>query len=241
MQAESDSARTPPREIAKKLARILKKEQPDYHYLKKVIAYIREELDLYGKRATPRRLPDLLTAEELVRFCKTVREANHRVHTVMIKLLMCTGLRNSELANLTLEDVDFHGQRVRVQTGKGNKDRYVPFPTSFRGELAQYIMNQRARRCTYLFETHRMDKFTTRWIREIIRRYALQAGIEKRTYPHLFRHQFLTHLARRGILDSKIQLISGHSDRQSLALYQNLSLADIEDEYQAAMQDFHIL
>lgn len=236
-----EDERTPPKELAKKLSRILKKEQPDYHYLKKVFAHVREELELQGKRSTPRRLPDLLTAQELARFCSTVREADHRVHTVMIKLLMCTGLRNSELANLLLEDADFTGHRVRVQGGKGKKDRYVPFPVSFRGELAQYVMGQRARGCTYLFETHRMDKFTTRWIREIIRRYATKAGIDKRIYPHLFRHQFLTHLAKKGILDSKIQLISGHSDRQSLAIYQNLSLADIEEEYQEAIQDFHIL
>jgi integrase/recombinase XerD len=233
--------RTPPKQIAKKLSRILKKEQPDYHYLKKVFAYVREELELYGKQAKARRLPDLLTAEELRRFCDVVRAANHRVHTVMIKLLMYTGLRNAELANLLLDDVDFQGQRVRVQQGKGKKDRYVPFPASFRGELAQYIMNQRARGCTYLFETHRMDRFTTRWIREIVRRYAAQAGIEKRIYPHLFRHQLLTHLARKGILDAKIQIISGHSDRQSLAIYQDLSLADIEHEYQGAMQDFPVL
>ena len=193
-----EDERTPPKELAKKLSRLLKKEKPDYHYLKKVFAYIREELELQGKRATPRRLPDLFTAEELARFCAAVRQADHRVHTVMIKLLMCTGLRNSELANLTLEDVDFAGHRVRVQRGKGQKDRYVPFPVGFRGELSQYVMNQRARGCTYLFETHRMDKFTTRWIREIIRKYAAKAEIEKRVYPHLFRHQFLTHLADMG-------------------------------------------
>jgi len=236
-----DTERTPPKEIASKLSRILKKEQPDYNYLKKVFAYVREELELQGKKAKPLRLPELLTAEELSQFCKAVRDADHRVHTVMIKLLMCTALRNSELANLLLDDVDFQGYRVRVQQGKGKKDRYVPFPASFRGELAQYVMGQRARSCTYLFETHRLDKFTTRWIREIIRRYAAKAGIEKRIYPHLFRHQLLTHLARKGILDSKIQLISGHADRQSLAIYQNLSLADVETEYQEAMQDFHIL
>lgn len=82
---------------------------------------------------------------------------------------------------------------------------------------------------------------TNMGLKRIVRRYAAQAGIEKRIYPHLFRHQLLTHLARKGILDAKIQIISGHSDRQSLAIYQDLSLADIEHEYQDAMQDFPVL
>ena len=90
------------------------------------------------------------------------------------------------------------------------------------------------------FETNRQDKFSTRWIRGIVKRYALQASIEKRVYPHLFRHQFLTYLAQKGIMDAKVQIISGHQDRKSLAIYQEMSLADVEQEYQAAMRDFPV-
>ncbi len=230
--------RTRPKDLAKKVAKLIKRERPDYHYLKKIFELVREELKLKGKQPKERKLPELLTEEEMGRFCAAVREANDRVHTVMLKLLIVTGLRNDELASLTLDDVDMKSLQIRVNQGKGRKDRYVPFPSSFRGELAQYVMSQRARRCHYLFETHRMDRFTTRWIREIVYRYARKAGLEKRIYPHLFRHQLLTHLARNGIPDAKIQLISGHSDRQSLALYQELSLADVQGDYQNAMKDF---
>ena len=57
----------------------------------------------------------------------------------------------------------------------------------------------------------------------------------------LFRHHLLTHLARNGIIDSKMQLISGHSDRDSLSVYQDLSLGDVANEYQDAMKDFPVL
>jgi site-specific recombinase XerD len=70
--------------------------------------------------------------------------------------------------------------------------------------------------------------------------YADKAGIQKRVYPHLFRHQLLTYLTQKGILDSKLQLISGHQEKKSLAIYQNLSLYDIEEEYNEAMKDFPI-
>ncbi len=91
-----------------------------------------------------------------------------------------------------------------------------------------------------MFETNRKTKPSTRWIREIIKKYATEAGIEKRIYPHLFRHQLFTFLTKKGLVDVKIQLISGHSNRQSLSIYQDLSLSDIEDEYQKVMKDFPI-
>jgi integrase/recombinase XerD len=158
----------------------------------------------------------------------------------MIMLLLYSGVRNSELANITLDDVNQNAFTIRIDQGKGQQDRYVPFPAFFRGELAQYIENQKARRAKYLFETNRQDRFTTRWIRKIIKDYALEAGIRKRIYPHLLRHQLLTYLTAKGIIDSKIQLISGHRDRKSLEIYQGLSLADVSSEYQEAMNDFPV-
>ena len=232
--------RIPPKKMAARLAGILKRQRPDYHYVKKVFEHIRREFGFTGRAPTARKLPNLLTEEELTRFYETVWNAAHRSHTVMIKLLMYTGIRNAELANIALGDVDLKALRVRIDQGKGHKDRYVPFPPSFRGELAQYMASQKSREAHYLFETNRLDKYTTRWIREIVKRYALQAGIKKRIYPHLFRHQLLTHLARKGLLDAKVQLISGHSSRQSLEIYQELSLADVEHEYQKAMEDFPV-
>ena len=99
---------------------------------------------------------------------------------------------------------------------------------------------QREKGAIYLFESNRRKKFTTRWIREITKKYARKAGITKRIHPHLFRHQILTYLTSKGIVDAKIQLISGHEDRASLSIYQDLSLADIEKEYWAAMKDFPV-
>jgi integrase/recombinase XerD len=70
---------------------------------------------------------------------------------VMIKLLIFTGVRNAELANIRLMDVDLQSRRVRIQQGKGSKDRYVPIPQSFRGELLQYLESQRQKKAIYHF------------------------------------------------------------------------------------------
>ena len=221
--------RTPPKVMATKLAKVLKKERPDYHYLKKVFEHIRIDLGLKGRVSKPKKLPALLTDQELKNLHKAVWNASNRTHVVMIKLLLYSGRRNCELANLTLQDVNINELTIRIDEGKGKQDRYVPFPVFFQGGLAQYIENQKARGVKYLFETNRQDKFTTRWIRKIIKNYALEAGIDKSIYPHLLRHQLLAYLTAKGIIDSKIQLIRGHRDRKRLEIYQGPSLADVSE------------
>lgn len=226
--------------MAGQLVKLLRKQHPDPNYVKKVFQYIRQDLDLTGGTVRSKRLPELMTENELNQFYKAVWQASNRAHMVMLKLILFTGIRNEELVNITLKDVDLDSMRIRINHGKGDKDRYVLFPPYFRGELAQYISIQKEHNAVYLFESNRVHKFTTRWIREIVKNYARKAGIAKRIHPHLFRHQILTYLTSKGIVDAKIQLISGHKNRESLSVYQDLSLADIEKEYWNVMKDFPI-
>ena len=232
--------RTQPKEMAVQIVKLLRKERPDPNYIKKVFQYVREALKISGGSIREKRLPELMTEEELKWFYQAVWNSFNRLHVVMLKLILFTGIRNAELANLRLEDVDLDQMKIRISQGKGAKDRYVLFPPYFRGELAQYISIQREKGARYLFESNRHNKFTTRWICEITKKYARKAGISKRIHPHLFRHQILTYLTGKGIIDAKIQLISGHRNRANLSIYQALSLADIEKEYWAAMKDFPV-
>jgi integrase/recombinase XerD len=232
--------RIPPKKMAKQVVKLLRKQHPDPSYVKKVFQYVREDLGLKGGRVRSKRLPELMTEDELNRFYKAVWHTSNRSHMVMLKLILFTGIRNEELVNLTLKDVDLDSMRIRIDHGKGDKDRYVLFPPYFRDELTQYISIQKEKGAVYLFESNRRTKFTTRWIREIVKKYARKAEINKRIHPHLFRHQILTYLTSKGIVDAKIQLISGHKNQDSLSIYQDLSLSDIAKEYWDAMKDFPI-
>lgn len=232
--------RLPPKEMANQLVKLLRKERADANYVKKVFQHVRETLNLSGGSIREKRLPELMTEEELKRFYQSVWNSFNRMHVVMLKLVLFTGIRNAELSNIRQDDVDLDQMKVRITHGKGGNDRYVLFPPYFRGELAQYVAIQRERGAIYLFESNRQSKFTTRWICEITKKYAKKAGITKRIHPHLFRHQILTYLTSKGIVDAKIQLISGHRNRANLSIYQDLSLADIEQEYWAAMKEFPI-
>lgn len=231
--------RTPPMAMAKKIVRLLRQERPDDHYLKKVFQHTRILLEI-KRENQQKRLPDLLSDEELLAFYDAVWHAHHPMHMVMIKLLIYTGIRNAELAAVRLRDVNLDKHQIRVEQGKGAKDRYVLFPESFRGELAQYMAHQKDARAVYLFESNRQASFSPRRIRQIVQDYAAAAGIEKRVYPHLFRHQIITFLSKQGIISPKLQLISGHANERSLAIYRDLALADVADEYESAMKSFPI-
>ena len=109
-------------------------QHPDYHYLKKVFQYTRELLEV-GPAPPPKRLPALLTEAELVAFYDAVWTAQQLTHVIMLKLLLVTGLRNAELVQLRLTDVDLHTGHLRIVQGKGHKDREVLFPLSVRGSI----------------------------------------------------------------------------------------------------------
>lgn len=226
--------------MAKQVVKLLRKQHPDPSYVKKVFQYVREDLGLKGGSVRSKRLPELMTEDELNRFYKAVWQPSNRTHMLMLKLILYMGIRNEELVNIALKDVDLDSMRIRIDHGKGDKDRYLLFPPYFRGELAQYISIQKEKGAVYLFESNRMTKFTTRWIREIVKKYARKAEIDKRIHPHLFRHQILSCLTSKGIVDAKTQLISGHKNRESLSIYQDLSLSDVEKEYGEAMKDLPI-
>jgi integrase/recombinase XerD len=233
------AARITPKAMAKKLVRVLRPHHPDYHYLKKVFQHTRALLHV-GAPPPAKRLPELLTDAELVAFYNAIWQARHLMHAVMLKLLLFTGIRNAELVYLRPSDVDLQTCQVRITQGKGHKDRYVLFPQSFRGELAQYMERQQQCGANYLFESNRCQPYSTRRLRQIVKQYASAAGIVKRVYPHLFRHQLITYLTKHGIISPKLQLLSGHTTEQSLAVYRALVLADVAGEYEEAMKTFPI-
>jgi integrase/recombinase XerD len=88
----------------------------------------------------------------------------------------------------------------------------------------------------YLFESGQHRAYSPRHIQQLVKVYQEKAGIKEEIHPHLFRHQMLTWLTKSGLSDAQIQLISGHSSKKSLEVYQHLSLALVEASYQSAAQ-----
>jgi integrase/recombinase XerD len=150
----------------------------------------------------------------------------------MLKFLLFTSVRVSELVSIKVTDVDLGACKVFISQGKGGKDRYILFPTSFRLILSSHLQANPKNR--YLFESSQCRTYSPRRIQQIVQEYRSAAGIEQRVHPHLFRHQMLTALTRSGLSDAQIQLISGHASKQSLEVYQHIGLESVADAYQTA-------
>ena len=231
--------RTNPKKKAKQLAKYLRDEQPDYQYLKTIFRHLRTELEIPVVK-TSKKLPQLPTEDELKRYYETVLQADNAQDLLIIKTLLYTGARVSELVNIKLSDVDFKRCQIRIDGGKGDKDRIVPFPEPFKELLIFHSKALKTKGATYLFESSWKKRYTDRGIRKILERYALAAGLNKSVSPHMLRHFLFTWLKKQGIDDALIQPYSGHASRKSLEVYSNLSLADAQTEYNQAIHRFPV-
>lgn len=232
--------RTPVREKAKQLCKQLKKESPNYDYLRELFRHIRKELDIKVNKRLPKKLPRVPTEEEIRKFYESVWNSKDMKHVVMIKTLLYTGLRVSELIQIQLSGIDLESCKIRVNQGKGSKDRIVPFPKQFREILAVHIENARKSRANYLFESNWKKPYSDRGIRKILAKYTKAANIEFSISPHKLRHFLFTWMKTQGVDDAQIQPYSGHKTRKSLEVYSLLSLNQCQGEYDKQIKDFPV-
>lgn len=221
-------------EIVARIARIVRRSGLDYEGWRYVAKRVRKECSLQPGRKG-RRLPKVLTGDDFRRFFKVLDRSDDVQHSLMIRLLFFTGMRVSELCNTQVGDVDLEACRIRVDQGKGGKDRTVLFGKSFAVALRTHISGHPDNR--WLFQTRRNTRYSTRRVQQIVSAYAEKAGVK--ATPHTFRHQAITWLTRHsGMADAELQLLTGHSKRETLAIYQHIALdGDLEAKYQQAMKE----
>lgn len=227
------------KEKAKKIARSLRQENPDYYYLKDLFKQLRTELNIKVETKS-KHLPYVPTEDEITKYYKSVFKSKNMQNVLIIKTLLYTGARVGELVNIKLDDVDLENCTIRINSGKGNKDRIVPFPHGFKEVLALHIERNREKRATQLFESSWGRGYSARGIRKIVTQYSKEAGMKRNLSPHKLRHFLFTWMKKKGIDDALIQPYSGHESRQSLEVYSKLSIREAQKEYEKAIKDFPI-
>ena len=235
----TEHKRTPVRQKAKLLAKSLRQENPDYDYLRQLFRHLRTELgvEIIHK---DKKLPYVPTEEEICKYYEAVWKSRNMKHVLMIKTLLYTGVRVSELVHIKLSDIDFDSCQIKIIEGKGKKDRIVPFPDAFKEILAIHVHNMRGKGCQYLFESSWKKQYTDRGIRKILEGYSREAGMEHSISPHVLRHFLFTWLKKQGIDDALIQPYSGHESRKSLEIYSKMSITDAQNEYEDNIGKFPV-
>jgi integrase/recombinase XerD len=232
--SQTPKAKSAKAAIVAQVARLVRRSGLDYDDWRYVSRKVRKLCDLRPAKKG-RRLPRILTAQEFRRFYQEVDKADDVQHTLMLRLLFYTAVRVAELCGIVVADVDLENCKIRINQGKGSKDRYVLFGKSFATALRTHIAAHPNNR--WLFQTKRHGKYSTRRVQQIVKVYAERAGVQ--ATPHTFRHQAITWLTRHsGLADAELQLITGHARRETLAVYQHIALdGELEAKYQATMKD----
>jgi site-specific recombinase XerD len=176
----------------------------------------------------PRRLPQILSREEVAQVIAAAQSLTHRT---ILMLLYSTGIRNAELRQLQVRDIDSRRMLIHIRHGKGGRDRYVPLSPALLATLRVYYRWMRP--TTYLFPgtvaNWRADKpLTPKVVWEACVGAAKRAGIRKRLTPHLLRHTFATHLLEAGADLRVIQLLLGHVDLDHTLVYLHLSQRHVQ-------------
>ena len=193
-------------------------------------------LDLIESPKLSRKLPDVLSLEEIDRMIAAIdlsKPEGERNRSIIETLYGC-GLRVSELVNLKLSDLYFEEGFIKV-TGKGDKQRFVPISDYTQKYINIYIKHIRSHQkidaafSDILYLNRRGKQLTRVMIFHIIKTLIKKAGIEKNISPHSLRHSFATHLLENGADLRSIQLLLGHESITTTEIYLHLDKQKLHD------------
>jgi integrase/recombinase XerD len=171
----------------------------------------------------PFKLPVILSPEEVMRFLESVDSTKHRV---ILMAAYAAGLRVSEATHLKVGDIDSQRMVLRVNEGKGQKDRDVMLSPRLLEELRRYWRAGRPK--TWLFPGDIPGNPISRdAVGNACQKARRCSGIQKPVTPHSFRHAFATHMLERGVDVRRIQLLMGHRSLATTARYLKVATSSI--------------
>lgn len=186
------------------------------------------------------RLPDTISKEEMntILIQPGNETATAMRDTAMLELLYATGIRVSELINLTMNSINWQVGFLVVM-GKGSKERIVPIGKTAYDCARLYVDKARPqfmqKKITDVLFLNRFGaKFTRQGLWKIVARYAQKAGLQKKVHPHTFRHSFASHLLEGGADLRTVQVMLGHADISTTQIYTHITrerLREVHKKY----------
>lgn len=182
------------------------------YYYEGVLGEVRDWHLLRGRKE--RRLPTVLSQEEVARLFLAVENVKHRC---ILMLIYSGGLRLSELTRLRRVDIHYDRKQIFVFGGKGKKDRYTVLADRCARFLKTYLAEYDPD--YWLFEGQNGGVYSVRSVQAILRRAVERSGVNPLATVHTLRHSFATHLLEQGVDLRYIQELLGHSSTKTTEIY----------------------
>jgi integrase/recombinase XerC len=190
-----------------------------------------------------KRLPQYLDEESVTELMKQPDPTTTigKRDTAILELFYSTGIRLSELISLKLSDVDFYGRTIRV-TGKGSKDRILPFGGPAKRAIQNYISHRsellpkkvEAEVANVLFLTQRGKRLSPKGVNVLMNEYIGRVSEIEKKSPHILRHTFATHLLNRGADLRAVKELLGHESLSTTQVYTHVSVDRLKTIYAQA-------
>lgn len=205
--------------------------------------YLQKKVDsdpfeyVHSPKAT-HALPDFFSEKEIDSLLVANEKRTDKLKDrdqALLMLMFASGLRASEVVNLTFNQVDFDNRIMKV-SGKGNKDRLVPFTTSAKEAMLNYINGLRKdllkEDTKYIFLNSQGNKMTVRGLEYILDEIEAKTGLYGKIHPHMLRHSFATKMLNRGADLRTIQELLGHSSIETTSIYTHVAYENMKETYE---------
>ena len=186
-----------------------------------------------------KKMPGILTIDEVDLLLKQPKESTAKGirDRAMLELLYATGIRVSELINLTLNDINL--KLGYLSCSKSEKERVIPFGSTAKKAVEHYMEGAREellgeQKSALLFLNCSGGSMSRQGFWKVLKSYAKAAGIEQDITPHTLRHSFAAHLVQNGADLKSVQEMMGHSDISTTQIYMNINMNKIRDVYMKA-------
>lgn len=205
--------------------------------------YLQKKVDsdpfeyVHSPKAT-HALPDFFSEKEIDSLLAANEKRTDKLKDrdqALLMLMFASGLRASEVVNLTFNQVDFDNRIMKV-SGKGNKDRLVPFTNSAKEAMLNYINGLRKdllkEDTKYIFLNSQGNKMTVRGLEYILDEIEAKTGLYGKIHPHMLRHSFATKMLNRGADLRTIQELLGHSSIETTSIYTHVAYENMKETYE---------
>lgn len=204
-----------------------------YRWLQAECGLQKSPIQTIGKMRQEKKMPEVLFPEEVRDFLNTYdcSDPLQQRDRILFSIMYACGLRLSETLSLKLDDFDFAQRTLRI-TGKGSKERMVPFPAGLGREIIAW--QGRKQGDDLLFVNRFGRPLSARGVQQNMQKHADEIAMGMQVHPHMLRHSFATHLLDNGADIRSVQELLGHSSLSTTQIYTHVSSARLHAVYDLA-------